>query len=440
LAVTSLDILEILLGDRLPVSKATSKHLAMLYPFMTECGLIDPRTGEKVPGIPIGNCGINESGGLIFFDEYELYQRGLITNSNVIVLGKLRSAKSGSIKQQIHRGAAMGFCYLVTDRKGEYGPLAKAIPGSKIIRFGEGSNVFINPLGRDFGEDVQNELLIAMTRIGLGRKNADLSVIEKSLLWQANADVHSRHTRGDLDPVLPELVDVLFNPTPGIVEGMHRSIEEVKDQGYEIGLALQRYTEKDLKGMFHQQTTPNLFTDETPLLVLDCQNVKGDAAVVVIMLINFFTQSQWARNNSLHRIHKIFHDEAWDLAAYPGFVESVRRSFKLGGTWGVSNYVIAHHLSNFDRSTGGDEAIKDIIADSDTKILFRQDENELRNSALELGVTEAEIQYIIQQQPGQALYKIGELPGIPVTHTLWPEEREFTETRHLLLGQAQPKL
>src|SRR5579862_7574017 len=127
--------IEYLCGDQPATFQATTRHIAGIFPSHAENGLIDPSTGLKVPGIPIGYCGINDSGGMLDFDEYQLYQAGLLTNANVILLGKIGMGKSGWVKCYIWRSAALGYNTLVTDRKGEYTELARSIPGSSILEF-----------------------------------------------------------------------------------------------------------------------------------------------------------------------------------------------------------------------------------------------------------------------------------------------------------------
>ncbi len=436
MTVTTADVLQLLAGDRLPVFRTTSNHLSAAFPFQSESGIIDPRTGRKVLGLPMGYCGKERSGGIFFWDLVQLYQAGLIRNTNVKILGEIGERKSSGVKEEIYLGVPCGYNHMVTDRKGEYTPLANAITGSKILRFGPKANIFINPLDEVMDRTTQYDLVASMALIALSSTRPDLDIVQKSLLEIAIDDAHLE-PKGEV-AVLPDVVERLFYPTPRMVEAMQKPLATVQEMGYELALALQRLTTGHLRGMFHEETTPGLF-DETPLLVLNCEGLQGESAAIMIMLINFFTQGLWGGDNPTSRFHKIFHDEAWDLAKYPGFVDSLRGSFKLGSKKGVSNYIVAHHLSNLYRS-GRDETIRDLIADSATTILYRQDEAELRRSAEELSLNEAEIQHIIKQRPGHALYKIGDLPGIPVEIVIWPEVRPLVETRPLFSGTPLKEL
>jgi hypothetical protein len=432
-------LIDALFGNSIPTHSATSYHLSSLHPFYFESGLID-RRGMKVPGLPYGRCGRDGSGGAYYYDEYMLYQLGLLENCNVKVLGKIGNWKSSMVKSVIYNGVHFGYNHLVIDPKGEYTRLAdllnKEIPGTaRVMRFGTDTNLSINPLDPTMDDDhgTQRELMMAMVTATMGGTRRELNSPEQALLWEAMKDAKTEFQNGGV-ATLGDVIKRLFDPTPNMVIEMHRPADTLRDLGYHIAHGLKRMDEGgDLVGMFHRPTTPGLFDEEIPLLVMNCEGVKGEAAVLMILLIIFFTQSQWARKNAVKRFHKVIYDEAWDLAAYPEFVSSVRKAFKLGGTWGVANWIVAHHKSNFDRS-GNNHAIQDLITDSETSIIFAQDANELKASQEALGLTDAEVIRIPEFSPGQALHKIGTEPGIEVHHELWEWLLDAVQTRDHLRG------
>ncbi len=423
------DFLQLLFGDRLPIHRATTPHISGLYPMLTESGIIDPRTGRKVPGLPVGYAGRERTGGMFFYDPITWYQAGITSNTNTVVLGKIGARKSTRVKCEIHRGSALGYRHLVTDRKGEYNLLADDIEGSKVLRFGGNTKLFVNVHDPSMDMPTQHELVASLGRTALVDRDV-LNVVEHTLLWEAIRAAHE-NPHGPV-PLMPDTVHYLFEPTDNMVQAMHKTRQEVQDQGYQLALALQRYTRGDLQGMFHHPTTPGLLTN-APLIVFNLEKLEEAAAVAMIIVLNFFTQSDWGRRDSSVRIHKVFHDEAWDLARYPAFVDSIRRAFKLSGTWGVANTVVAHHKANFDRA--GNPAILDLIADSDITQSYVQDDAELKATAPELGLTDAEVARIPELKEGVSIWKIGDLPGIEVEQEVWPEERPLVETRHKLKGE-----
>jgi hypothetical protein len=430
MSIATRDVLELMCGDRLPILRATSPNMGALFPFQAESGLIDPRTGRKLQGIPVGFCGRNRSGGVFYWDEFIAWQAGLIENVNVKRFGAINNHKSGDLKTSIFRGVEYGYNHLVTDLKGEYTALAAAVDGAKVLRFGTDTNLFINPLDGAMSLNTQIQLVTAMALTALGNGRTELNITELTLLRYAIEQAHHANSVA----LLPHAVDLLFEPSQAVVSKMRRPVDFVKNEGYQLALALDSLGEHGMfGGMFHQPTTPGLL-EETPLLVLNCEGLEGAMAVIMITLLNFFTQSQWSGKNPKHRFHKVIHDEAWFLAGFPGFVESVRRGFKLGGTQGTSNTIVAHHKTNLDRSGSG-EAVQDLIADSATTILYNQDPVELQRSADELKLNQADVDRIVKLPPGTALYKIGDFPPIEVESFAWPHERKFIETRQRLRGQ-----
>ena len=444
-------------GDSLPVHRATTLHLSALNPMFLESGLIDPRTGSKVRGVFRGHIGKNGSGPTFEFDEYQLYQSGILNNANTKVFGEPNHHKSGDAKCNVFRGAAVGFNHLVTDRTGEWTAVVNAINSNphiaakaKVLKFGEATErdtqLYINPLDKSMTLKDRSDLLAAMAVTAIGRRNGieinALEIEERSLLWQALVDALNQYGPDDQtglaigEATLPDVVNRLLNPTQNMAEAMRESQEYLRQLGRSMALGLLRLTETDLKGMFHRQTTAGIWQD-TPLLVMDCQGASGEAAVLMITLINFFTRSQWSRENPAYRFHKIIHDEAWDLAAYPAFIDSTRESFKQGGKWGVGNTIIAHHMQNLYRS-GSSDAVRDLISDSDVTICYKMDSAELEKSAGDLELNRSEVSLITDFEPGVALYKIGSRPGIVVRHEAWPEEKSFVETRGLMRGQRSP--
>lgn len=437
------DMLMAACGAQLPVFRATSRHLSALNPFTVVSGIIDPRTGEKIEGIPTGYYGPDRSGGYCALDEFVMHQAGLIDDLNVKVFGLINHRKSAGEKIRIRRGVYFGRNHLVTDRKShEYSPLAAATPGARVLKFGEDGNHFINPLDPAMPLEIKHELLAAMGLNALNKTRMDdprhqgLDVLESRMLWECIIEAENRSGEGSFFvPTLPTLVEKLKDPSPRICNKLGIDREHLKERTEDLRLALMRLVDGDLAGMFHRETTPGLFK-AVPLLVLDCDGVKGERAVVMITLINFFTLSKNAAASSDDdRFHIVVHDEAWDLSTYPGFVDSIRQGFKLGRTKGFSNRIVAHHLSNLYRS-GNNRAIEDLVSDSSTSIIYRQDRKEIESTADALDLNEQEVERSIKLPKGHALVKLRGFPAVEVEHVAWDHERPLVETSHLVHGKT----
>ena len=86
-------------GLRVDRHRATMAHLASVYPFH-----VDDSIGEAGPYI-----GVNVTGGMggFYFDPFELYTTGVLTNPNVIVTGDIGSGKSALVKAFLRRSLAV---------------------------------------------------------------------------------------------------------------------------------------------------------------------------------------------------------------------------------------------------------------------------------------------------------------------------------------------
>ena len=86
-------------GLRLPHHRATTRHLASLYPCQANDGL-----GARgvMMGIDL------ESGGATFhYDPFELYTQGVITSPNMVILGLVGRGKSTVVKTLLYRSLGL---------------------------------------------------------------------------------------------------------------------------------------------------------------------------------------------------------------------------------------------------------------------------------------------------------------------------------------------
>lgn len=433
-----LEVIKAACGAQLPTYRATSRHLAALNPFSLESGIIDPKTGLMIDGVPIGYFGPNRCGGYAAIDEFVLHQAGIIPDLNVKIFGIINNRKSSGEKIKIRRGVYFGRNHLVTDRKShEYSRLAASIPGSRVLKFGEDADHFINPLDPSMPMSVKHELLGAMALNAMNEViRPKLNVVESTMLWECIIEAENHRGPGSFFvPTLPTLVEKLSDPCERIVNKLAIPRDELLRDTRNLRLSFIRLVDGDLKGMFHKETTPGLFK-AVPLLVLDCDGVRGEKAVVMITLINFFTLSRNAAASSDDdRFHVVVHDEAWDLATYPGFVDSIRTGFKLGRTKGFSNRIVAHHLSNLYRS-GHTKAIEDLVSDSSTTLIYKQDRKEIEATADDLDLNDREVERATKLQEGHCLCKIRGFPAIEIEYTAWPEELPLIETSDLVHGKT----
>jgi hypothetical protein len=170
-----LDKIGTVFGVDIPAFTGVTSQMGPFSPSIIESGIIDPRTGMKMGGTFLGTSGRGGEGGIFRYDEFIAHRaakklegkhKGEVAErvanaTNTLIFGKMLNRKSAGAKLKILRGwYQFGYNHLVTDRKGhEYAALANYIPGSKTLKFGKGSNVFINPFDPVMPMKVQLELL-----------------------------------------------------------------------------------------------------------------------------------------------------------------------------------------------------------------------------------------------------------------------------------------
>ena len=109
----------------------------------------------------------------------------------------------------------------------------------------------------------------------------------------------------------------------------------------------------------------------------------------------------------------------------------LQSSWKLSRAWGVSNVAVLHRLSDL-MSAGalGSEQVglaQDLLADSETRVIYAQSPGEVERSGDLLGLSSTEAELVPQLQRGVALWKVGGRSFL-VQHRLSPYEDSFVDT------------
>jgi hypothetical protein len=451
-------------GDTPPIHFAASNQLQVMNPLSLESGLIIPALGSKLPGVPWGLCGPNNSGGLFMMDEIQMWQQQEVANCNSVTFGKPGTQKSTANKFATFVRALIGYNNLVVDRTGEYTALVNLInrwlPGAAdIVRFsddpitGEPPNVYINPLDPDLGSmrEVRFPLITALLLIAMGKVEDkqsgrigyrnELSNQEDSLLWAALEELDKDYKEKRITvPLLGDLEKKLRRPTEAMAEAVDKTVDEARLMAYEMFLAVRKLTTGRLKGTFHEPTTPGVLQPRR-LLVLNCQGVKDERVVITTMILNFFIMSQLkgVEADPSERIHYVRLDELWDMLAHPGMVDSLRIIYKQSGKLAVAVDSIMHNEQ--DAEVGTDiTAITGLFADSDFRWLYRMNRNQLEERAGLLGVNERQIDIVAGSKDkrtaplknGQCLLLWGEDNSLLLEQRVWPEVLPVCDTRWMM--------
>jgi type IV secretory pathway VirB4 component len=391
------------LRRRLPLlvddHRATTRILRIAYPFLAEGGL-------GAEGTYIGNDVF--SGGSFVYDPWVLYQARVITNPNLLLAGVIGSGKSSTAKALITRSIALGHkAYVPCDPKGEWTPVAKAVGGS-VIKLGPGLATRLNPL--DAGSRPSGILDDDWNRMVRSRRRALLGTLAESTLGRPLAAVE--HTALDLavdraarlpEPTIPDVVAALFAPD---VDDETSAVDS-----RELAHAIRRLVHGDLAGMFDGPSTTR-FDPSRPMVTLDSSWI-GAGGNDQALRLTLACASSWleaAVTDPAGGKRFIVYDEGWRVMRDPGLLRRMQEQWKLSRAWGVSNLLIVHRLSDLaavgDLGSEARALAEGLLADCSTRIMLRQEPDQLARTATLLGLTDVEVSTIAKLPKGRALWRL----------------------------------
>lgn len=425
---------------RLAYHRGTTAHVASIYP----CS-VQPSFGYRGPYIGLD---LLAGGAEFCWDPFEAYATGLVTNPNVWVLGEPGNGKSALVKSLLWRMAAIyglggdGRTIAIADPKGEYTPLAERL-GLTIVRLTPGGSVRINPLapGPAAAHEPperqvlrQAEMLCALVATVLRRS---LTQMEDAAMFAAVE--HLTHTpRASTEPTLADVARLLLDPSPSMLERLHRSNDDLATDLASVSYALDKLLSRSLRGIFDGPSTVPLVWDG-PGLVIDLSAIPLDSdALPLVMVASAGWLQQLMACPGPQRVQVL--DEAWALLGNRHTASYLQTCFKLGRTYGVANICIAHRPSDLaaqaDDGTSTAKIAAGLLADSATKIILRQAPDQLSAAATNFGLTEPETRIIAQLTRGRALWKLGSRTA--VVHHVLGGETDLVDTDSRMIQPDQP--
>jgi type IV secretory pathway VirB4 component len=388
--------------------RATTRVLRVAYPFLAEGGL-------GADGTYIGSDVF--SGGSFVFDPWVLYQGRIITNPNVLLAGVIGSGKSTTAKALITRSIALGHkAYVPCDPKGEWSAVAAAVGGAT-IQLGPGLPTRLNPL--DAGRQPTAVDAEEWERIVWSRRRGLLGTLAESTLGRPLAAVE--HTAIDLAletvshqvdvPTIPDVVVALFTPDPAWARRAGLQATNLTEDGREVAHAIRRLVHGDLSGMFDGPSTTE-FDPMLPMVTLDSSWLSSGGNDQALRL-TLACASSWleaAVADPAGGNRYIVYDEGWRVMRDPALLRRMQEQWKLSRAWGVSNILIVHRLSDLaavgDLGSEARALAEGLLADCSTRIMLRQESDQLSRTASLLGLTDVEIATIAKLPKGRALWRL----------------------------------
>ena len=412
---------------RLPRHQDTSATLSGHYPFLAEGGLGSAGTfiGQDL-----------YSGGSFVYDPWELYRQGVITAPNLILAGIVGSGKSSLAKALYTRALPFGRrVYVPGDPKGEHTPVARAVGGRAIV-LGPSLPTRLNPLDEgyraagipdaDWATQVaarRRDLIGALAETVLDRR---LSPVEHTAIDIALADA----VRSAEVPILPMVVDRILSPSSA-----DDPDGRLAEDGRMLGHALRRLVAGDLSGLFDGPSTEK-FDPTLPMLSLDLSRLSENSALLAVLMTCSAAWMESALQDPSGGQRFVVYDEAWRLMSYPSLLARMDAQWRLARHYGISNLLIFHKLTDLENV--GDQGSRmralasSLLANAETRIVYRQESDQLGVTAQTLGLTGTERSLLPGLGIGQGLWKIKDRSFV-VQVQLHPAELELFDTRARML-------
>lgn len=392
-------------GLHLPRHRGTTAQLSSAWPFLAEAGF-----GSR--GAYLGT-DVLAGGAGFAYDPFEAYRQGLVTNPNVVVAGEPGVGKSASVKCLLHRAAGVfGRWVAVIDPKGEYHPLARVL-GLDVVKLHPGGSDRVNPLdpgpqgaAGDPDELARRQAVMATALLGSVLRR-DLTPFEDAAVGWALRHLAERAAGR---ATLTDLAALLVDPTAEMAASARLEPAELSERSEDLVYALDKLLDRSLRGMFDGPTTVRLDWSG-PGIVLDLSSVHHDpdALALVMVAASAWLQAVMARPDGPPRLQVL--DEAWSLLASERTSRYLQACWKLGRSYGVANVAVVHRLSDLraqaDDGTATAKVGAGLLADTQTRVFFRQSSDQVADAQRLLGLTATEAALLSRLCRGRALWKVG---------------------------------
>jgi hypothetical protein len=401
-------------------------HLCSVYPFHADAGF-----GER--GVLIG---ANVTGGFggFFFDPFEFYAQGHLTNPNLIVMGSVGFGKSATVKALVRRLKAVygdGRYLAIVDPKGEYAAVAADL-GLTVVCLYPGGSSRVNPMepGRGVGDDsiVARQTLAAQLVAGvLGR---DLAPLEDAVLGWA---VEQRCRLG-APFTLRDLCAAILDPPDELVRLSRHTPLELARATAPVTFALDKLCNRTLRGMFDGPTTVAVDWEHGPGVVVDLSAVYHNSeALPLVMAAATHWLAGALRGHPERRAVQVI-DEAW--AAVRHGAAYFQSSLKLSRTHGVATVLVCHRPSDLtaqlDDGTASAKIAAGLLSDIQTRVLLRQPPEQVTAAAELFDLTERERDWLGQLVQGRAIWRVGARSAVIHTVLTGNERRLFDTDRAMV--------
>ena len=412
----------------LPRHQDTSATLSGAYPFVAEGGL-----GSS--GVFVGQD--LYSGGSFVYDPWVLYANGVITAPNVVLAGIVGSGKSSLAKSLYTRSLPFGRrVYVPGDPKGEHTAVAEAV-GGRAIALGHGMANRLNPLDEGYRPshftDVEWESTVSARRRDLIGALAEV-VLARALTPLEHTVIDTALTatvRENTVPILPMVVDRILAPTSD-------SDGRLAEGGRIVSHALRRLVAGDLAGLFDGPSTVQ-FDPTLPMISLDLSRVTENSTLISALMTCCSAWMESALLDPAGGQRWVIYDEAWRLMSQPSLLRRIDAHWRLARHYGIANALIFHKLTDLENVGDSGSAMRSLanslLANAETRVIYRQESDQLGVTAKALGLTTTERKLLPSLGVGQGLWRIKERSFV-VQQQLHPAELALFDTSARASGRS----
>ncbi|MFE5826485.1 hypothetical protein ACFQ7B_32645 [Streptomyces erythrochromogenes] len=375
-----------------------SSHAAITAPLVA--------SNAGFPGIPVGRSLLD---GRAFRLSPVLTDAAVLPSTNSLALGGLGSGKSTTGKIRIrreilhHQHQAVVIDSFGEDSAGEWGALARSLDGQTI----QAGEFTLNPCSSLLPPQVREQLVRSL-----------IAAVEPAALTPQSTHALQHALNHPKATSLNWLVDVLVRPDEG-----RWPAAKLEAWGEGVAIALSRYTEGSLVGLFDGQDAALPPTD-LPILTFDFSRLDRNSPAIPSLMaaVSCWAEHVWLpQSTAVHR-HLVL-EEAWQILLSPATSELIQRLLKNSRKAGLSLDVLMHTLSDL-----GDGKARDLARLCEVAHVGRLNAEEAVAVGALLGLPDWTVREIPNLAPGQAVWRVGPSYVDIIETVISDEEARLTDT------------
>ncbi|MEU6102780.1 hypothetical protein [Streptomyces flaveolus] len=375
-----------------------SSHAAITAPLVA--------SSTAFPGIPVGRSMLD---GRPFHLSPVMADAAVLPSTNSLALGGLGSGKSTTAKIRARREILEhGHQYVVIDsfgedNAGEWAPLTRSLGGQVI----EAGAFTLNPVSELLPPEVREQLVRSL-----------IAAVEPGALTHQATHALQHALNHPKATTLNGLVDALVQPEDG-----RWPAGKLTEWGEGAAIALSRYTEGSLRGLFDGETASLPETD-LPIISFDFSRLDRNSPAIPSLMaaVACWVEHVWLPQSTAPHRHLVL-EEAWQILLSPATSELIQRMLKNSRKAAMSLDVVMHTLS--DLGTG---PAQDLARLCEVAHIGRLGPEEAALVGALLNLPAWAIAKIPSLNPGQAVWKVGPDYVDLIQTVISEDEAQLTDT------------